>query len=473
MVFSSFTFLAVFLPLAVLFYFPVKNRHWRNAVLLVFSLVFYAWGEPKFVILMLVSIAVNYLSGLMIEKSEKRAVRLLWMTVGIGISTGMLFWFKYSAFLANSILSVFGSGASVPDRVLPIGISFFTFQIITYTVDVYRKRVPAQKNPVKLALYISFFPQLIAGPIVNYTYIEPYLDERKITPYDAFAGSSRFITGLGKKLIFANLCEEVIQSLPADRSTSLICAWIAALAFTLQIYLDFSGYSDMAIGLGRIFGFRFLENFDYPYVSLSVTEFWRRWHISLGAFFRDYVYIPLGGNRCTKGRQIFNLLAVWMLTGLWHGASWNFVVWGLFYGILLIIEKFLLKNVLQSVPKPLRWLGTALAVIVGWVIFMHDGLSEGISHIGALIGIGRPLTDEVSVAVLRTYLLYLVFAALCCFPFKKLAQKILRVPEGDTDGKNVPVAAVCLQFVFCGAVLALSLTALAGSSFNPFLYFRF
>lgn len=466
MVFSSFTFLLFFLTAVTLLYYIWNNKVWRNAVLLAASLAFYAWGEPVFVLLMILSIGINFAAGLLMQKTENRSLRRLWMILGVGISVAMLFWFKYSAFLANTAMALFGSDTRVPAKTLPIGISFFTFQIITYTVDVYLGKVETQRNPVKLALYISFFPQLIAGPIVNYTYIAPYLDERTVTATDFFRGMYRFVCGLAKKLVLANLCGEVLENLTLMGDVSTLAGWLGAIAYTLQIFFDFSAYSDMAIGMGRMFGFPFLENFNEPYTSLSVTEFWRRWHISLGAFFREYVYIPLGGNRCRVSRQIFNLTVVWMLTGLWHGASWNFIVWGLYYGALLILEKFLLKNVLKKIPGFFRWIGTMLAVIVGWVLFYHESLTDGLHQLAAMFGAGAGATDLVSLAVFRTYALYLLIAALFCLPFGRIKKKF---PALDSD--TVPLT-VC-RFVIGTALLGLSLVFLSGSGFNPFLYFRF
>ncbi len=464
MVFSSFTFIALFLPIVLLLHYASKNPAWRNGVLLLASLFFYAWGEPRFVLVMLLSILVNYAAALLCERSRRHGWRAVWTGVGVVLSLAFLFWFKYYAFLVNSFCALFGLPAAAQPKTLPIGISFYTFQIITYTVDVYRGKVPAQRNLGRLALYISFFPQLIAGPIVNYTDVEPQLARRKTGWASVYKGLSRFIIGLGKKVLIANVCGEILSKLTLTGSMSVLSAWLGAIAFSFQIYFDFSGYSDMAIGLGRMFGFRFKENFRYPYISQSVTEFWRRWHISLGSFFRDYVYIPLGGNRVSAGRHIVNILAVWMLTGAWHGASWNFLCWGLYYGLLLILEKHVLRAVLERLPGALCWLYTTLLAVLGWVIFYHESLADGLRQIGAMLGIGAAgLSDLTAVYCLKNYLWVLLLAALACVPWRQL----LGLP------KKRPAWREALRAAALSGVFALSLLFLAGSSFNPFLYFRF
>ena len=474
MVFSSFTFLAFFFPVVlILHFFVFKNIEARNVLLLVCSLFFYAWGEPVYVLVMILSISVNYFCGIFMESASKKAFKNLWMLVGVILSVGFLFYFKYYAFIGNSLLSLFGMEASIPTQTLPIGISFYTFQILTYTIDVWRGKVPAQKNIIKLGLYISFFPQLIAGPVVNYTYIEPYLSKRSIKPSNLFNGFYRFFIGLGKKVLLANSCGEILSVLESNGTAgemSVLCAWLSAIAYTLQIYFDFSGYSDMAIGMGEIFGFPFLENFNYPYMAKSITDFWRRWHISLSSFFRDYVYIPLGGSRKGASRQIFNLLVVWTLTGLWHGASWNFVIWGLYYGVLLICEKFVWGKLLNKLPGFVQWMYTMLVVVIGWVFFYHDSLSDGISHIKALFGIGvAGLSDPVSVYAVKYYAVILVVSAICCISFKSLKKD----NTNDLKAGKMPSYLIITRFVIGTAFLVLSLVCLTGSSFNPFLYFRF
>lgn len=462
MVFSSLTFIAFFLPITIILYFVSKNKTWRNSVLLVMSLLFYAWGEPKFILMMILSILVNYLCGIMIGKAKTKKLRTIWMIVGVVVSLGFLFYFKYFAFFSN----IFGAGMEA--KVLPIGISFYTFQILTYTVDVWKEKVAPQKNILKLALYISFFPQLIAGPIVNYTYIEPYLEERKIKPRDFYNGFCRFFAGFGKKILIANMCGDILANLDLTGNITVLAAWLGAIAFTLQIYFDFSGYSDMAIGMGKMFGFPFLENFNYPYTSLSITDFWRRWHISLSSFFRDYVYIPLGGNRVSSVRHILNLLIVWMLTGFWHGASWNFIVWGLFYGIFLILEKYVWGEAISKIPKIVRWLYTTFIVVIAWVIFYHENLSDGIRQIGAMFGIGATgFSDPVSIYTLKANLILLVIAAIACIRWKPIYKKLVKkLPKYST-------AEIVIKFALCTLVFVLSIVCLSGSSFNPFLYFRF
>ncbi len=462
MVFSSFVFLTAFLPAVLALHFLSKNTTWRNAVLLAASLFFYAWGEPRFLPVMLASIGVNYAAALLSDRARTPGLRRLWAAVGIGTALAFLFFFKYFAFLGNSLGALLGLDWQIPARTLPIGISFYTFQIITYTADVCRGKVKAQKNPALLALYISFFPQLIAGPIVNYSDIERQLTERTCTWEDTGKGMARFIAGLGKKVLLANVCGEILSKLTLTGEISVMAAWLGAAAFAFQIFFDFSGYSDMAIGLGRMFGFTFRENFDSPYLSGSVTEFWRRWHISLGSFFREYVYIPLGGNRAGAARHILNILIVWILTGAWHGASWNFVVWGLYYAVLLIFEKYLFGRGLKRLPYPAALLYTGILTLVGWVLFYHESLGDGLAQIGAMFGAGSAgLSDPASVFSLKHDGWVLIASLLACLPWKRW----IRLPD------TVPAAV--LRGAALTLVLILSLIFLAGSTFNPFLYFRF
>lgn len=359
MVFSSLSFLYFFFPLVFLAYFVINNRTWRNSVLLAASLLFYSWGEPKFVLMMLLSALVAYVGGLLMEKyrgqAKDKAEKTAYIATVVFL-VAALFIFKYFNFTLDNICALFGVSNNFARIVLPIGISFYTFQILSYVIDLHRGQIGVQRNFADLLLYVCFFPQLIAGPIVRYQTIEREIRGRQESLDDVITGLKRFIIGLAKKVIIANivaLAASTIYEGNAEVYGSLMY-WVAALAYTLQIYFDFSGYSDMAIGLGRIFGFHFLENFDYPYISRSITEFWRRWHISLSSWFRDYIYIPLGGNRVSVGRHIFNILVVWTITGFWHGAEWNFVLWGLYYAALLLIEKYLLKNALEKVPGLLR-----------------------------------------------------------------------------------------------------------------------
>ncbi|MEI3251446.1 MAG: MBOAT family O-acyltransferase [Candidatus Gastranaerophilaceae bacterium] len=374
MLFSSLTFLFGFLPILLILYFIIKNRKYKNVVLLIFSLLFYAWGEPKYILLMLLTILIVYIFGILIDKfdrEKKLTLKKLSLILCIILVLGSLIFFKYSNFLIENINSIFNTKINLINVIMPIGISFYTFQILSYIIDLYNKKIKLQKNYFSLALYVSLFPQLIAGPIVRYETVEEEIDNRKETKKDVIAGTKRFIIGLSKKVIIANqmalLADLIFNKHNGSYGTSII--WLGTLAYTLQIYFDFSGYSDMAIGLGRIFGFHFLENFDYPYISKSVTEFWRRWHISLSTWFRDYVYIPLGGNRVNKFKWIRNIILVWLLTGLWHGAAWNFIIWGIYYGLLLLFEKLFLNKLLNKLPSIINWLYTFIIVMIGWMIF--------------------------------------------------------------------------------------------------------
>ena len=466
MVFSSLTFLLLFLPILYLLYFLVPSARWRNGVLIVMSLLFYGWGEPVWILAMLFSTGVNYICGLLLTKTERAASRKIILTVGIAASMAFLFYFKYAAFLFNSAASLVRSTRRMASPGLPIGISFYTFQILTYSVDVYRGKAPALRNPLRLLLYISCFPQLIAGPIVQYGDIASQLEERDITPENFTDGMQRFIKGLGKKVLLANICGAALEeTILAGNGTplSFAGAWLSVFLYSLQIYFDFSAYSDMAIGLGRTLGFRYKENFDFPYWSGSVTEFWRRWHISMGSFFRDYVYIPLGGSRRGTKRTIINLLIVWALTGLWHGASWNFMFWGLYFGVLLILERFVLRERLEKLPSFLRRGITFLLVLVGWAIFYYTDAAALGQHMLALFGIGvSGLTDAAAAAVVRKYTVFPLLAWLLSLPVIPRIGKAL--PEKLFDALRL----ICTLGIF-----ALSVLFLIGQSYNPFIYFRF
>ena len=467
MVFSSLTFLFCFLPALYLLLFLLPHPRWRNGVLVVASLLFYGWGEPVWVLAMLFSTAVNYVCALLLESTENRNLRKLYLTLGVIASVCFLCYFKYSAFFLRTVAAIFHRSWTVADRRLPIGISFYTFQILTYTVDVYRGKAPVLRNPFRLLLYISCFPQLIAGPIVQYGDVAPQLAERRITP-DGFAeGMERFAVGLAKKVLLANICGAALEELPlagSAASLSVAGAWLAVFLYTLQLYFDFSAYSDMAIGLGRTLGFTYKENFDHPYASLSVTEFWRRWHISLGSFFRDYVYIPLGGNRRGKLRTAFNMLAVWSLTGLWHGASWNFVVWGLYHCLLLVLERFVLRRLLERVPRILRWALTFALVMVGWAIFYYTDFPAMLQQLRALVGVGvSGAVDAGTLAVLRKYTLFPLLAFLLSLPVIPALERVL-------SGRRLfrVLRPLCVTLLFAASVLFL-----IGQSYNPFIYFRF
>ena len=471
MVFSSMTFLVLFLPLLLLFYFIVPGWKWRNAVLLCASLIFYGWGEPVWILAMVFSTAVNYFCALVIAGTDSRSRRRLALWTGVVISLSFLFYFKYSAFAVNTVGSLFGRGDLVAAPRLPIGISFYTFQVLTYTVDVYRGKAPVQRSFPRLLLYVSCFPQLIAGPIVQYADVARQLKNRRVSSRGFVLGFRRFSVGLAKKVLLANLCGMILERTALAGSgaqMSVLGAWYSALMYTLQIYYDFSAYSDMAIGLGKILGFTYKENFLYPYASRSVTEFWRRWHISLGSFFRDYVYIPLGGNREGAARTARNMLIVWLLTGLWHGASWNFLVWGLYYGVLLLLERFVFSGVLEKIPGILRWLPTMLLVIVGWVIFYYTDLGSVGEHLMAMAGLARsggklPLTDEKLMSVLHIYSWLPVPAFVLTFPVLPALKKLFGPGRFTEAAANTG----CVVLTF------LSVLFLIGQSYNPFIYFRF
>ncbi|MBE6980149.1 MAG: MBOAT family protein [Ruminococcaceae bacterium] len=467
MVFSSMTFVPLFLPLVLLLYYSTKHPNIRNGVLLAFSLLFYAWGEPKWILVMLLTVTVNYLCGLLIDHSQSKIQRTASMVLGVSLSLGFLVYFKYFGFFSDIATSLLGIENTFRKPVLPIGISFYTFQVLTYTVDVYRGKVPVQKSYGKLLMYVSFFPQLIAGPIVNYTDIAPSLGVRQESWEEVYQGFTRFFIGLAKKVLLANTCGVVTDKLTGLDTLSVAGSWLIIIAYAFQIYFDFSGYSDMAIGMGHMFGFHFFENFNYPYISKSITEFWRRWHISLGTFFRDYVYIPLGGNRVSTGKHIRNILIVWILTGFWHGASWNFIVWGTYYGILLLAEKFLLQSLKKKLPDVINTATTLLLVLIGWVFFYYEDLSTGLHHLGVMFGFSNaPLSDPWTVYYFKHNIVFLAVAALACYPWKQLLQKL-------PCQKALATTAVWLKPLVVTALFLLSMAMVITQSYNPFLYFRF
>ena len=459
MLFSSISFLYYFLPAVLAVYFLVP-RGLKNGVLLLFSLLFYGWGEPKYLLLMGATVGVFYLCGLGMGRARSRRGRKAWLLASLAVGLSLLAVFKYADFAISAVSGLTGLDLKLWQLALPIGISFYTFQCISYVADVYRGTVPPQRSLLDFAAYVVLFPQLIAGPIVRYADIARELESRQTSWEDLRLGLRRFLVGLGKKVLLANRLGQLTEIFRASDEKSVLFSWMYAVAFALQIYFDFSGYSDMAIGLGRIFGFRFLENFDYPYCSRSVTEFWRRWHMSLGSWFRDYVYIPLGGSRVSRGRWVCNILAVWMLTGLWHGASWNFVVWGLFFGILLMLEKWLHP---ERLPGLLRRVYVLLAVTVSFVIFNAADLSQAMADLSGMFGLaGLPVSTAETRYCLRSYGLVLAIACLGATPLvKRFAQ---RLPEGLAlwlePGVLVFLLLVCTAYLVDG-------------SFNPFLYFRF
>lgn len=465
MLFSSIPFLYYFLPLVLAVYFLTLAR-FRNAVLLLASLIFYAWGEPKYVLLMLASILSGYGFGLLQERYRGQKGAKLVCGLSVAVSLSFLLYFKYADFFLENFNAATGLGVPLLRIALPIGISFYTFQIISYTVDVYRGE-PAQKNLIHLAAYVAMFPQLIAGPIVRYSDIAQQLEHRSHSTALAAEGVRRFLIGLGKKILIANQLGELCSVFRASDEKSVLFYWLYAVAFALHIYFDFSGYSDMAIGLGKVFGFHFLENFNYPYISASITEFWRRWHISLGTWFRDYVYIPLGGNRVGRARQLLNILVVWMLTGFWHGAAWNFVVWGLMFAVLLIMEKLWLLKPLSKC-RPLAHLYVVFFVVISFVIFNAENMGQALSDIGGLFGAGGiPLVSAEAVYCLRSFALVLILAVLGATPL--LRNGLVRLSQYPTAGKVLNALEPFTLFV-----LLLVMTGyLVDGSFNPFLYFRF
>ena len=465
MLFSSIPFLYYFLPLVLAVYFLTPAR-FRNAVLLLASLIFYAWGEPKYVLLMLASILSGYGFGLLQERYRGQKGAKLFCGLSVAVSLSFLLYFKYADFFLENFNAATGLGVPLLRIALPIGISFYTFQIISYTVDVYRGE-PAQKNLIHLAAYVAMFPQLIAGPIVRYSDIAQQLEHRSHSTALAAEGVRRFLIGLGKKILIANQLGELCSVFRASDEKSVLFYWLYAVAFALHIYFDFSGYSDMAIGLGKVFGFHFLENFNYPYISASITEFWRRWHMSLGTWFRDYVYIPLGGNRVGRARQLLNILVVWMLTGFWNGAAWNFVVWGLMFAVLLIMEKLWLLKPLSKC-RPLAHLYVVFFVVISFVIFNAENMGQALSDIGGLFGAGGiPLVSAEAVYCLRSFALVLILAVLGATPL--LRNGLVRLSQYPTAGKVLNALEPFTLFV-----LLLVMTGyLVDGSFNPFLYFRF
>ncbi|GEC89210.1 MBOAT family O-acyltransferase [Brevibacillus brevis] len=468
MVFSSLIFLFQFLPAVLLVYY-VSPKKLRNAVLFAASLIFYAWGEPVYIILMIFTTVFDYINGLVIDKySHRKPIARAVLFGSICGSLAILCFFKYAGFVVSNVNDLFGLQIQVADLPLPVGISFYTFQTMSYVVDVYLGRVPAQRNFVAFGTYVTMFPQLVAGPIVKYGDIAEQLVLRKVTLERFGEGAEWFIRGLAKKVLLANnigLLWTNVKSTPIEDLT-VLSAWLGILAFTLQIYFDFSGYSDMARGLGKMFGFEFPENFKHPYISRSVTEFWRRWHISLGSWFREYVYIPLGGNRMGLGKQFRNLLIVWFLTGLWHGASWNFIVWGLYFGCFVAVEKLFLLNWLKRWPNWAGHLYTLLIVVVGWVLFEFEHLPSAWMFVSTMFGFGtHEWVDRQALYELTTYGGLLVLLALCATPLPRKGWEQMKA-----RWNSVGMIAVLALFIIS---LVLSSAYLVFEDYNPFLYFRF
>lgn len=468
MVFSSLTFLFLFFPLVMGVYY-LCPRALRNLWLLLTSLLFYAWGEPVYIRLMAASILFNYLCGLgvaALQKREKKRLAKGLLILCIAGNIGALGLFKYADLLIGTVNNIAGSKIALLELALPIGISFYTFQALSYVIDVYRGTVAAQKNPITFGTYIALFPQLIAGPIVQYKTVEEQLSHRRETTAQFAAGIGRFTIGLGKKVLIANQVGALWDTVAALPGTSLSAgtAWLGAIAFTFQIYFDFSGYSDMAIGLGRMLGFRFLENFNYPFLADSITDFWRRWHISMGTWFRDYVYIPLGGNKGGLAKQLRNIAIVWLLTGFWHGASWNFVLWGVYFGVLLVLEKLILLRWLKRLPAVLRHIYALVLVTISWTLFAFTEISKGAAWCKAMLS--GVLFDSSSLYLLLTYGPMLAICALAATPLGKRFYKKLGTRLGQR----------ALTVVDCGGlacVLVMAAAYLVSGSYNPFLYFRF
>lgn len=466
MVFSSGVFLLLFLPIAIAIYYNpvVKNREFRNNWLLIVSLFFYAWGEPRFVMIMMASVVLNWAAARLMDHCRKERNKRVLLIVLLILNLGLLFIYKYLNFTLENINRVFHGHIRLTALVLPVGISFFTFQMLSYVLDVYRGKVQASKSLTKVALYAMMFPQLVAGPIVRYSSIYESICERQENREDFVYGIRRFVIGLGKKVILADLlakiADEVFLASDSVEGVTVLLVWIGALAYTFQIYFDFSGYSDMAIGLGRCFGFNFDENFNYPYIASSITDFWKRWHISLTSWFRDYVYIPLGGNRCSDVRHCFNLFVVWMLTGVWHGANWTFIIWGIIYFVLQFFEKKIMPA-----HKVGKWghIYTMFWVMICWVIFKSDSVTSAFHYIMKMFGVGVPMLDETAVRTLRGAWVLLVVSGLACLPWNNM-QIIRKIPR---------MAQEVLRQMAVIVIFIVSLLSVINGNYRPFVYFNF
>lgn len=467
MVFSSIPFLFFFFPLFLLVYYLVPFKI-KNFIIMVFSLIFYAWGEPVYVILMIISSLVGYISGLLIEKNTLKKKKITIMVIALILNFGALGFFKYGDFLINNINALLKTNIPLLEVGLPIGISFFTFQIVSYYIDVYRGDVAADHNFITFLAYVSMFPQLIAGPIVRYETIAKELKSRTIDFSNFSNGLIRFLEGLFKKVLLANTVGFIWTQISGDISSlSVLTAWLGIIAYSFQIYFDFSGYSDMAIGMGQMLGFHYLENFDYPYISKSITEFWRRWHISLSSWFRDYVYIPLGGSRCKKIINIRNILIVWTLTGIWHGANWNFILWGLYFGILLILEKFLLKNFLEKLPTFFKHFYALFFIIIGWLLFAFDDLTLLKEYALTLFGLsGTYLFDQEFLFYISNYFILFVFCMLFSIPFGKKVKAVIQ------NSKHQMFYSIIMMIIYI-IFFIITISLLVSETYNPFLYFRF
>jgi alginate O-acetyltransferase complex protein AlgI len=475
MVFASLLFLFVFLPLNLIFYYSNKNPVWRNWVLIIFSLIFYGWGEPIWISLLLLSTAFDYTNALIIQKYRGTKWAKVGVVVTLVFNLGLLATFKYDIFLVNQVNAVLGTSFTAPGYGLPIGISFYTFHTISYVVDVYRGTINAQRNFPKFLMYVSIYSSLVAGPIIRYAHVEKEINGRKENLRDFSLGLSRFCIGLFKKVIIANVAAEIVRKYMGDHadplsmkellSLSSLEAWIGLIMFAIQIYFDFSGYSDMAIGLGRMFGFHFRENFNYPYISRSISEFWRRWHISLGSIFRDYVYIPLGGN---KKRVYLNLFIVWFLTGMWHGPSWNFIFWGLYFFIFISLERAFLLKALEKIPAIFSHIYALLIIIPGWVIFYFTDMDILIAYVKKLFAFrSGPDGNMDALNTITTHLFWFILAIILCMPvYHKVKSWI------EKKGNRI-IVFDSLTIGFNVFLLFLCIVQLVGKSYNPFIYFRF
>lgn len=476
MLFSSTFFLFLFLPVVLLLYFISINRY-KNYILLIASLFFYAWGEPKYLIVMIISIIINFFFGLIVDKQRNNRKKVIFiMVVMVLANLSILVFFKYSNFIVDNINLLLGTDIEIPLIPLPIGISFFTFQAMSYVIDVYRKNGSIQKNPLNLALYIALFPQLIAGPIVRYKTVAEQIIKRTHSSEKFASGIKRFVIGLAKKMIIANNCgiiaDQIFTQSPSEISVGV--AWIGIIAYSLQIYFDFSAYSDMAIGLGRMFGFEFLENFNYPYISKSVSEFWRRWHISLGSWFRDYVYIPLGGNRKGELNTYRNLFVVWLATGIWHGASWNFIIWGLYYGFFIMIEKAFLGRLLLKLNSMAQHIYALAIIIIGWVFFRADNLGTALAYLKTMFCMnGRGFWGAEATLYISQNIMLLITAIIASTPlFKIFSERISMITINNPRGA-VYFIVITTIVVFYLILLMVSVSYMVSNSFNPFIYYRF
>lgn len=467
MVFSSISFIYYFLPCVIILYYIIPKK-FSNLILLISSICFYVYGEPVYIFLMISTTLVVYFCSLFIDRYRDKKIKKLIYILGLSIPIGSLFVFKYLDFITVNINTLFQTKLQVLELALPIGISFYTFQLLSYIIDVYKGNVKVQKSFIKLATYVSLFPQLIAGPIVRYQTIEEELDNREHSLENFAYGVTRFVIGLAKKVLIANSLGQFCNIFLTINEKSVIFYWIYGISYSLQIYYDFSAYSDMAIGLGRIFGFHFLENFNYPYISKSITEFWRRWHISLGSWFKDYVYIPLGGNRKGKFILLRNIFIVWLLTGIWHGANWTFITWGLMFGGLLTIEKFLIKDKLDKVPNVFRRIYVLFFIMISFIIFNSPDMNTAINHIIGLFGVnGEKLINGETIYYLRSYFIIIVAAIIGSTPLINMCVKKIKEHKNIKKIKNV------MEPIFIIAMLIIVTGYLVDNSFNPFLYFRF